>query len=308
MTDMFIKNVLNENMPVQDVSPMQLTPKFKKVKPYEHKLISSFTYNGKKYNRLLIIGDIHGMYNKFLDVLSKAQITDNDLLISLGDYTDRGNQNIKCMQALIALNTQPNCITLLGNHEWMLIDHFVYITQKVMREAILPTNFDKVPLNKWMIIIDYMRNYYYSDNIYTVNGGRITLDEINQNNIKIFIEYLKTIFKLPLMIRMNIDNKQFIFTHAGIDPSKPIDQQTMHDLIWIRKQFFMHYKGDMVICVGHTPTPALHDNLLFEDNNEEAVPYYIDNMIFADTGSFWPEGRITIIDVLNHNYWQSTNQ
>ena len=40
--------------------------------------------------RTLVIGDIHGAYAALLEVLERARVTPDDLLIFLGDYADRG--------------------------------------------------------------------------------------------------------------------------------------------------------------------------------------------------------------------------
>ena len=40
--------------------------------------------------RTLVIGDIHGAYMALLEVLERAKVTPDDLLIFLGDYADRG--------------------------------------------------------------------------------------------------------------------------------------------------------------------------------------------------------------------------
>ncbi len=45
----------------------------------------------------------------------------------------------------------------------------------------------------------------------------------------------------------------FLFVHAGIDPSVPIDQQKRKDMLWIRDRFLRH-KGPLgkVVIHGHT--------------------------------------------------------
>ena len=37
-----------------------------------------------------IIGDIHGCYTELLDLLDKAGVGDDDLVVSVGDLVDRG--------------------------------------------------------------------------------------------------------------------------------------------------------------------------------------------------------------------------
>lgn len=296
MFDPFIKNILNENVEQQYIKAKKLTPKFVNASKKNDKVNKSFIYNGKEYTRLLIMGDIHGMYDKLLDALSKVHITDDDLLITLGDYTDRGSQNVKCEQAIINFAAQDNIINLLGNHDRMLLDHFIYITHHIMKEVITLDNIDNISEEKWIGIINHMKNYFYPENIYTSNGGNTTLSELSLDTLDIFKEYLKTILTFPAKFQLSINNNNYIFVHAGIDPNKSIDEQDISDLIWIRDKFYDYYTGDDIICIGHTPTPFLFCDI---------VPHWEYNIVFTDTGSFWHHGKITIIDLLSHEYWQS---
>ena len=51
-----------------------------------------------------VISDIHGMYNKFTELLNKIKLKDTDTLYILGDVLDRGpdqniaqdNEHVKC--------------------------------------------------------------------------------------------------------------------------------------------------------------------------------------------------------------------
>ncbi|MDP9195172.1 MAG: metallophosphoesterase [Pseudomonadota bacterium] len=47
----------------------------------------------------------------------------------------------------------------------------------------------------------------------------------------------------------------FVFVHAGIDPARPLDQQTWQDCGWIRKGFLNHKGGfeGRIVVHGHTP-------------------------------------------------------
>ena len=45
-------------------------------------------------NRLIAIGDIHGCYNNFFQLVNdRIKLTKNDQLVLLGDYIDRGDQS-----------------------------------------------------------------------------------------------------------------------------------------------------------------------------------------------------------------------
>mgnify|MGYP002315729215 FL=1 len=73
--------------------------------------------------RLLAMGDIHGMFDRFLEVWDAVQFRpDEDEFVFLGDYTDRGHQNAAMMKWVMAHEGEPGMVFLRGNHEAMCAD------------------------------------------------------------------------------------------------------------------------------------------------------------------------------------------
>jgi serine/threonine protein phosphatase 1 len=54
--------------------------------------------------RTLAIGDIHGGFRALIQVLEKANVTENDTLIFLGDYVDGWSESSQVMKFLIELS------------------------------------------------------------------------------------------------------------------------------------------------------------------------------------------------------------
>ena len=80
------------------------------------------------YSRVLAIGDVHGMYEKLIKLMDKIRFNpDEDLLIFLGDYIDRGPDPGRCLQYIFALQQQyPDVVVcLMGNHEVMMSSYFM---------------------------------------------------------------------------------------------------------------------------------------------------------------------------------------
>lgn len=75
---------------------------------------------GKTY----VIGDIHGMYGSYMDIMKK--MTPNDHLIILGDVIDRGNGGIQIIQDIMKRKQDrhhnPEITFLLGNHEMQFLE------------------------------------------------------------------------------------------------------------------------------------------------------------------------------------------
>ena len=73
-------------------------------------------------SRTLVIGDIHGGLKALIQVLQKAAIQPNDILVFLGDYVDGWSESPAVLDFLIALSEQQNCIFIKGNHDELLLD------------------------------------------------------------------------------------------------------------------------------------------------------------------------------------------
>ena len=65
--------------------------------------------------RVLIFGDIHGDFEtiKYLN----SQLPNYDKIVCVGDYVDRGQQDLEVVCALPALAANPKVVLLAGNHD-----------------------------------------------------------------------------------------------------------------------------------------------------------------------------------------------
>lgn len=73
--------------------------------------------------RIFAIGDIHGCFDAFKQLLKRIVFTKNDQLILLGDYIDRGPQSKEVIDYIIELQQKgSDIIPLMGNHEQMLLE------------------------------------------------------------------------------------------------------------------------------------------------------------------------------------------
>jgi serine/threonine protein phosphatase 1 len=75
------------------------------------------------YRRILAIGDIHGCVGHLKLLLDAVQPTKGDLLITLGDYIDRGPDSRGVIDTLLRLHKDPeiNIVSVRGNHDAMLL-------------------------------------------------------------------------------------------------------------------------------------------------------------------------------------------
>jgi serine/threonine protein phosphatase 1 len=181
---------------------------------------------------IYIMSDIHGMYDKYIQMLKQIDLKDEDILIIIGDVIDRGEKSIPILQDIMS---KHNVVMLIGNHENMMLGYYGY---------------DNCPYN-----------WFY-------NGGQKTYNELNNlpeyEQIKI-LEYLN---KLPFYY---IHGK-YIISHSGFFSKgtdnikkefihKFMNSQYKYSLLWERKEFYLNSALDGWISIfGHTPTIYMTGN------------------------------------------------
>lgn len=174
--------------------------------------------------RIYAIGDIHGCYDKLMDLMDRIDIDlETDRLVFLGDYVDRGPKVYEVVTYLLDLKQRhDNVVLLKGNHEEMLENYL--------------TDFDKFT--------------------YLVNGGSQTLESYLQHcngaPFPIPGEHMDLLGSLDLYY----ETEHYIFVHAGLREKIPLNMQGPDDLLWIRSPFVQSETdfGKRVVF-GHTPFP-----------------------------------------------------
>lgn len=200
------------------------------------------------------VGDIHGR----IDLLQKMQAmiladaraegTDRKLLIFLGDYIDRGPSSLEVLDFLID-NEKSNqalgfeSIFLKGNHE----DYFMrFLANGDLGKAWLNNGGAALLRN-----FDLEISAKSSDEEFLETA--ILLRRLLSPRLRQFLTGLRT----------HYDNGHYFFVHAGIRPGIALDQQSVRDMLWIRREFTKS-KADhgKIIVHGHTivEEPEVHSN------------------------------------------------
>lgn len=223
-----------------------------------------------EYERILAIGDMHGNFSRLLSVFHKVKFRpQKDLLILLGDYIDRGSENMRCLRWAMEMSEKENVIALRGNHEQMMLAY-------------------------------YAMEGEYND-IWLPNGGSETKRELEawmKRDSEALKKVLRFIYRRPLYHRLMAGGQEYIFCHAGLKPGLPLEEQTEESLLWIRNEFYRNYTGSAIVVAGHTPIPYLLPG-------QYAPVFLKNNIILLDTGSFLPDGHISCVDILSRTIWQS---
>ncbi|MEH1934889.1 MAG: metallophosphoesterase family protein [Nostoc sp.] len=212
--------------------------------------------------RRIVIGDVHGHYEGLMTLLEAIAPTSEDQVYFLGDLIDRGPHSSQVVN-FVKRNNYP---CLLGNHEQMLLN-------------ILTNERTSSPT---------MQAWLYG-------GGQATVDSYHQDTIP--DDHLDWFKSLPTYL----DLGDIWLTHAGVDPSKSVAEQTADQLCWIREEFHSiekPYFPDKQIIIGHTITftlPGVSPGKLAQGQG------WLD----IDTGAYHPKsGWLTGLDVTNNLVYQ----
>ncbi|MBR3050157.1 MAG: serine/threonine protein phosphatase, partial [Selenomonadaceae bacterium] len=151
--------------------------------------------NDSPYKRIIAVGDIHGKFKRFMSLLKKLYVTDEDLIIFLGDYVDRGEGVAEVLERVIS--HKKNFIFLRGNHEQMMLDAFRddrdFLEEIFSGKKKILTNRDVLEHN--------------STTLWVINGGQQTLAGIIALQRKKFLtidELMKFVEDLPLSHTLEI--------------------------------------------------------------------------------------------------------
>lgn len=195
-------------------------------------------------DKVFAIGDIHGNIDLLNTLLIKWN-PDEEQLVFLGDYIDRGNSSFQVLNRVIELSKQYGAITLSGNHEELFIN--------------------------WLKNPEQLSAFYVHPKV----GGAATIESFYKSSIdetlqqfsfpeiaeKIKNDYGEIVdFVENLLKYFHWD--PYLFVHAGIDSTVENFLETKEkDFLWIREEFSqVPHKAKEIVIFGHTPTLLLNED------------------------------------------------
>jgi serine/threonine protein phosphatase 1 len=230
-------------------------------------------------NRKLVIGDIHGGLKALHQVLERAKVTKDDILIFLGDYVDGWSESPQLIDFLMELSRNYTCVFIRGNHDELLLD--------------------------WML----NDNNNIDEGLWFKHGGEATVlaySSVTNEKKHIHMEFLRSLKDYYL------DEKNRLFIHAGFtningveheyfpkmfywdrslwEMALSLDESISKDSLYYPKRFCLYDE----IYIGHTPVTKI----------EQTVPINKACVWNLDTGAAF-KGPLTIMDVSTKEFWQS---
>jgi len=176
--------------------------------------------------RTIAIGDIHGCSIALGALLHAIQPRQNDTIVTLGDYVDRGIDTKGALDLLIALGEHCHHVPILGNHDEMMLN----------------ARADEDDFHFWINCFGQAAIDSY--------GSTGTLDLIPAAHFE-FMERCVPYY----------ETDTHIFLHANYVAELPMDQQDVYTIRWLSMRDVVpgpHYSGKIVV-VGHTPQPDVLD-------------------------------------------------
>lgn len=230
-------------------------------------------------SRTLVIGDIHGGLKALLQVLQKAEIKQNDILIFLGDYVDGWSESPAVLEYLIALSEQQKCIFLRGNHDELLLD-WLENRHENIKEELWFKHGGKATVDayktvssetkqKHIAFLKSLRNYYLdAENRLFVHAGFTNMNGVSQEFFPKLLYWDRTLWELALCLDETMDKNSPLYP----------------------KRLKIYYE----IFIGHTPI----------SKTEIVAPLCKNSVWNLDTGAAF-SGVLTIMDCVSKMYWQS---
>ncbi len=166
------------------------------------------------------IGDIHGCLTALEHVVSSLPLNDDDTLVLLGDYVDRGPDSRGVIEWALNYEGPARLVALRGNHEVMMLD---------AREH--PEKFFS-----WQHFggEETLHSYAFKDG----SDWAQCIPDSHWQFLEDTLPYFAT--------------DEHIYVHASVKPKVPLQDQNDRMLYWKKNTKPKPYKtGQLVIC-GHT--------------------------------------------------------
>jgi serine/threonine protein phosphatase 1 len=172
--------------------------------------------------RTLAIGDIHGCARALDVLLSAVSPRPEDVLVTLGDYVDRGPDSRGVLDRLVSLHSTGRLVPLRGNHDLMMV---------------------------------HARDWDEASAIWLACGGQSTLTSygattFNAAELRRVPEAHWEFLEKACVNWHETDTH--VFVHASLYPELALRDQPEAVLLWERLAGpITHVSGKIVVC-GHT--------------------------------------------------------
>lgn len=177
-----------------------------------------------------VISDLHGIYDKFIEMLELINFSKEDELYILGDIFDRGPNPLAILEYVLA---HKNIHLIKGNHEEMFIDYFE----------------------------DGDGSLWYYNGGQTTHHQIIKMGYIYEESLYKYIKKLPTYMVVDKFILVHA-GLYFPSNYNELSLEQLLEQQEEDINLWDRSNVGkdIKFKDYTVIC-GHTPVQSINDSI-----------------------------------------------
>ena len=196
---------------------------------------------------IFVIGDIHGMKEKYDEMLEKMAPADTDAVFVLGDVIDVGEDSISILKDMMY---RANIYPVLGEHEYIARKVLPLITGFSSIEEALEklSGEDKELLESWLTMKSEK----------TISDFLSLSDEDKES----IIDYLS---EFQSYEEIKAGGKTFVLAHAGIrdfTAEKELDDYSDEDFVFAQTDYSAPVFKNKYLITGHMPTVAINPKLM----------------------------------------------
>ena len=182
-----------------------------------------------------VISDIHGSYEKFKSILSQISFRESDVMYSLGEILDYGEES---MELIADLSIRLNVYPIAGEHDFLAARMLSGFSSMLKNGAAPDPEFIS-EMTAWV-----------------QDGGQTTLEafrDLDEDQREGVLEYLED---MMLFDEVKVKGERYVLVHAGIadyQPGMKLDdcepEVFMTEPLDLSKRLFKN----KTVVVGHVP-------------------------------------------------------
>lgn len=207
--------------------------------------------------RILVTSDIHGYLSYLQGVLEKANFSEKDILIIVGDMLEKGPDSLGTLRYVMELCKKGNVVPLLGN-----VDAFrLQMIDELNEENALGFYDYLVALREWCGSSFY--DELAAECGYVINSPEDML-AARADILDHFAEEFAFLMGLPTIV----ETQNYVFVHGGLREKKVDDNRNCPFFELTKYDAFMTntpHRFEKFVVVGHWPV-ALYNNTIQQCN------------------------------------------
>ena len=197
--------------------------------------------------RVLVMSDIHANVPYFEGVLEKAGFCADDELIIDGDFLEKGSQNVALLRRIMNQVEEGHTHVICGNcDDWA----DMYVHEKA---------------DEWNPgILRYMQ--WKKSGLLWELCTELGIDPMKLTDLREAKEQMRIAFPEIWDFLKNLPHamytEKFVFAHAGMNPHKPLREQTRTELDRTDALLTTDWSYDRWLIVGHWPVMLYGENIV----------------------------------------------